>query len=107
MGSKGREKGIDVALAIDALQVGSEGKIDIAVLVTADSDHVPLVRALMERGVRVMIIFFDYEREGRHFTASEYLLKTCNYAMDFCSLESDKTYKDTFKWVFRQPDDEL
>jgi uncharacterized LabA/DUF88 family protein len=40
------EKGTDVALAIDALQVGIDGKIDIAVLVTGDGDFVPLVRAL-------------------------------------------------------------
>ena len=30
------EKGTDVALAVDALQVGLDGKIDIAVLVTGD-----------------------------------------------------------------------
>ena len=38
------EKGTDVALAVDALQVGIDGKIDIAVLVTGDGDFVPLVR---------------------------------------------------------------
>lgn len=35
------EMGSDVALAIDAMQVGLEGKIDIAVLVSGDGDFVP------------------------------------------------------------------
>jgi uncharacterized LabA/DUF88 family protein len=42
----------DVALAIDAMQVALEGKIDIAVLVTGDGDFVPLVRAIMKQGIR-------------------------------------------------------
>jgi uncharacterized LabA/DUF88 family protein len=49
------EKGIDVALAVDALQVALDGKIDIAVLVSGDGDFVPLVRALNKQGVRVMV----------------------------------------------------
>lgn len=40
------EKGVDVALAIDCLQVGLNDMIDIAVLVTGDGDMVPLVQAL-------------------------------------------------------------
>ncbi len=37
------EKGIDIAMAIETLQIGLEGKIDVAVLVTGDGDFVPLV----------------------------------------------------------------
>jgi len=48
------EKGVDVALAVDALQVGLGGMIDVAVLVTGDGDFVPLVRALNKQGVRVL-----------------------------------------------------
>ena len=40
------EKGIDVALAVDALHVGLSGTIDIAVLVTGDGDFVPSVRVM-------------------------------------------------------------
>src|SRR2546430_5584420 len=35
------EKGVDVALAVDALQVGLGRMIDVAVLVTGDGDFVP------------------------------------------------------------------
>ena len=46
------EKGTDVALAVDALQTGLDGKIDLAVLVTGDGDFVPLVSALNKQGIR-------------------------------------------------------
>jgi uncharacterized LabA/DUF88 family protein len=67
------EKGIDVALAVDALQVGLGGTIDIAVLVTGDGDFVPLVRALNKQGVRVPLrahrevhaAFCDADDSGR------------------------------------------
>ena len=38
MSTSRSEKGADVALAIDALQVGMDGRIDIAALVTGDAD---------------------------------------------------------------------
>jgi uncharacterized LabA/DUF88 family protein len=46
------EKGIDIAMAVDMLQVGLERKIDVAALVTGDGDFVPLVCALMKHGIR-------------------------------------------------------
>src|SRR5438477_5981722 len=49
MSQKLGEKGVDVALAVDALQVGLGQMIDVAVLVTGDGDFVPLVRALNKR----------------------------------------------------------
>ena len=42
MSQKHGEKGVDVALAVDALQVGLGKMIDVAVLVTGDGDFVPL-----------------------------------------------------------------
>ena len=55
------EKGVDVALAVDALQVGLGQMIDVAVLVTGDGDFVPLVRALNKQGVRVLATYFAFE----------------------------------------------
>jgi len=60
----GGEKGSDVALAVDAMQIGLSGKIDIAVLVTGDADFVPLARALMKEGIRVMGAYFEYDDNG-------------------------------------------
>ena len=46
-------------MAVETLQIGLDDKIDIAVLVTGDGDFVPLVRALMKNGVRVVITHFE------------------------------------------------
>jgi len=100
-----REKGVDVALAIGALQIGLEGKIDIAVLVTGDADLVPLARALKKQGIRVMAVYFEYEDgEDRSFI-NERLLSVCNYSLNINSLENDKDFKIGFKALFRKPDD--
>ncbi len=97
------EKGTDVALAVDALQVGLGGKIDIAVLVTGDGDFVPLVRALNKEGVRVLGAYFEFTtKDGKKSFMNERLLTVVNYAVDVNSLDSDKDFKDTFRSLFRK-----
>ena len=94
------EKGVDVALAIDALQVGLEDKIDVAVLVSGDGDLIPLVRALMKQGVRVLAAYFQYEDGGEKQFINERLLAVCNYEMNVNQLETDKDFKATFRALF-------
>ncbi len=97
------EKGTDVALTVDALQVGLGGKIDIAALVTGDGDFVPLVRELMKNGVRVLIVYFDYhDGEDKSF-ANDRLLAAANYELNLSSLETNKEFKTAFRGLFKQP----
>jgi len=95
------EKGVDVAMAVDALQVGLEGHIDIAVLVTGDGDFVPLVRALMKQGIRVAVAYFEYETENSRSFINDRLLTVCNYAININALERDKKYQPMFKSLLR------
>ncbi len=55
------ERGTDVWLALEVLSMALQGKIDVAVLVVADTDYVPLVRKLIALGVRVMLIGWEFE----------------------------------------------
>jgi len=48
------EKGIDTAIATDLLSLAWEGALDIAVLVSGDSDFVPAVERIQERGLKVV-----------------------------------------------------
>lgn len=98
------EKGSDVSLAIDALQIGLEGKIDLAVLVSGDGDLVPLVRALMKQGIRVMAAYFQYEEGEYKSFINERLLAVCNYELNVNQLETDKDFKAIFKSLFRKPE---
>jgi|FLOH01.1.fsa_nt_gi uncharacterized LabA/DUF88 family protein/cold shock CspA family protein len=52
----GKEKGVDVHLALDAFQHCTSRNLDVCVLVTGDSDFVPLVRNLHSYGTRVMVL---------------------------------------------------
>ena len=100
------EKGIDVALAVDALQVGLDGKIDIAVLVTGDGDFVPLVRALNKQGIRVLAAFFQFtDTTGHKCFINERLLNCCNYSVDISALSGSREFKNTFKGLFRTSDE--
>lgn len=98
------EKGADVALAIDAMQIGLEGKLDIVVLVTGDGDFVPLVRALMKQGIRMMAAYFEYDEPGHKSFINERLLAVCNYEVNINQLEHDKNFASTFRSLFRRPD---
>jgi len=98
------EKGVDISLAIDALQVGLEGKIDIAVLVTGDGDFVPLVRALMKNGVRVSTVYFDYKSDKHKSFANERLLSVSNYSLNMNEFEKDRKTQGVFRGLFRQPE---
>ena len=99
------EKGADVALAIDALQIGLDRRIDIATLVTGDGDLIPLARALMKQGVRVMAVYFQYEEGEYKSFINERLLRVCNYALNVNGLEEDKNTKAIFRGLFRKPDE--
>ncbi|HVW16053.1 MAG TPA: NYN domain-containing protein [Mucilaginibacter sp.] len=99
------EKGIDVYMAVETLQVGLDDKIDMAVLVTGDGDFVPLVRALMKNGVRVLIAYFEYEDGANKSFANERLISAANFSININSLETDRDFKAEFKTIFRQPAD--
>ena len=103
MSQKHGEKGVDVALAVDALQVGLGHMIVVAVLVTGDGDFVPLVRALNKQGVRVLAAYFAFEsKEGYKSFINERLLAAVNYAVDIASLASSREHKQDFASLFRK-----
>ena len=101
----GGEKGSDVALAVDAMQIGLSGKIDIAVLVTGDADFVPLARALMKEGIRVMGAYFEYDDNGHKSFINERLAKVCNYTLNINDAQRDRELRALFKGPFRRPDE--
>lgn len=50
-----REKGVDVALAVDLVRLAVKGAYDVAVVMSTDTDLVPAVEAVVELGVRVEV----------------------------------------------------
>lgn len=60
-GGRKEEKGIDVWLALEALELTWMKKYDVLVLITSDGDFVPLIRKVNTLGTRVMVLSWDFE----------------------------------------------
>jgi hypothetical protein len=69
---RGREKGADVALALEAWESAAGGAVNHVVLVTGDAGLVPLITRLRERGTHVTVPVVDAEfRDPRGGTTRE------------------------------------
>ncbi|MBN1213268.1 MAG: NYN domain-containing protein [candidate division Zixibacteria bacterium] len=55
----GRQKGVDVRIAVDMVTYGFKNNYDIAIIVSADSDLVPAVENIKAEGKQVELAFFD------------------------------------------------
>jgi len=56
---RGRQKGVDVHLAVDMIKFASSNVMDTAILVSGDSDLVPAVDLVKSIGKHVEVHFFD------------------------------------------------
>jgi uncharacterized LabA/DUF88 family protein len=100
------EKGVDVALAVDALQAGLDDKVDVVVVVSGDGDFVPLVRALNKQGIRAVAAYFNFtDKTGRKSFINERLFNSCNYRVDIAGLDKDREFQNSFKGLFRTADE--
>jgi len=79
-----QEKGIDVWLSLEALEMALHKTLDVVVLIAGDSDYVPLIRKLNTVGTRVMLRnwdfkYEDFKGETRVTRASQHLLEQATY----------------------------
>lgn len=79
-----QEKGIDVWLSLEALELAPHKALDVVVLIAGDSDYVPLIRKLNTVGTRVMLLnwdfkYEDFKGETRVTRASQQLLEQVTY----------------------------
>ncbi len=79
-----QEKGIDVWLSLEALEMALHKTLDVVVLIAGDSDYVPLIRKLNTVGTRVMLLnwdfkYEDFKGETRVTRASQHLLEQVTY----------------------------
>lgn len=82
--SRREEKGVEIMLSMEALELSFFKQFDVLVLIASDGDYVPLVRKLNSLGTRVLLMSWDFEftdDEGnqRVTKTSSELLKEVNY----------------------------
>lgn len=58
------QKGVDVLLAIDMLKLALKGAIQKIILISSDSDFVPVVRALRDEGMSVILYYYKNEMDN-------------------------------------------
>lgn len=70
-----REKGVDVKIAVDLISLACNGKLDIAVLCSSDSDLQPAIKELRDRGVEVVYLGFETSpNKGLTYTTNRTVL---------------------------------
>lgn len=84
--SRSADKGLNLQLAIEALDMAHRGNLDVLVLVAADGDYSPLVKKVNALGIRVMLISWDFEftnDDGKRMTTktSQDLINEVSYPM--------------------------
>jgi uncharacterized LabA/DUF88 family protein len=93
------EKGIDVWLAIEALELSMLKHFSVVVLFAGDADFVPLARKLTSLGIRVMVIGCDFifmdgcQKEKRTLTSTN-LKRNCTYLVMINELVENLKNKD-------------
>lgn len=104
------QKGVDVNIALDCLEVAFTGQFDVCVLITGDEDFLPLVRKLTGLGKRVLIAYFDFdewedERGKKHrATKCSYKLRNAaSYTLNFNAIVDDANWKNDIKALFFKP----
>lgn len=86
-GSSEREKGVDVWLALEALEQSYYKHYDFVVLLAGDGDYLPLLRKLNAFGIRVILLYWEFEYEDdngedRNTLVSNMLKNEATYPVD-------------------------
>jgi cold shock CspA family protein len=93
------EKGIDVWLALEVLELAVYKRFNVSVLITGDRDFVPLIRKLNTLGTRVMLLGWSFKYtndrgEERATETSQQLLEEVTYPILMSDEIDDRTRKN-------------
>jgi uncharacterized LabA/DUF88 family protein len=72
------QKGVDTLFTMDLFDVSRDRSIETFLLVTCDTDFVPILNKLRELGIKIVLFYFsDFERKSR-FSMSNHILTACD-----------------------------
>ena len=72
------EKGVDTLFTIDLLKLKEKYGIKTAILLTCDTDFVPVIKAAKEEGTRVILYYYTDNKNKTRFSLSYYLANVCD-----------------------------
>lgn len=106
------QKGVDVNIALDCLDLAHGDRYDVAVLFTGDEDFVPLVRKVTSLGKRVLVAHFQIDswkgengvnQNGTY--VSRKLNDVASYTLNLNLLVKDPDWKNDVRALFFKPKD--
>lgn len=98
-GNTFEEKGIDVWLALEAYERALLKDFDVLVLIASDGDYAPLVNKLTSRGIRVMVLSWDFaytNENGKEMVTrtSQELLEEAPYPVPMHEIIDNRVHRN-------------
>jgi uncharacterized LabA/DUF88 family protein len=78
IGNEYHQKGVDTLITMDLLKCAFEHQSDNFIIITADTDFVPVIKEVKEKGIK--IILYCLQNRNRKFFLSNHLLDICDQA---------------------------
>jgi len=72
------QKGVDTLITMDLLNTLSEKKIKTIIILTCDTDFVPILNKLRENGIKVILCYFSDRIRKSKFSMSNNLFTACS-----------------------------
>ena len=72
------QKGVDTLLTMDLLSLCSTKDIRTIIILTSDTDFVPLLNEIRKKGIRVILYYYNDFIRGSKFSMSNHLLTACD-----------------------------
>lgn len=74
-----QQKGVDTLLTMDLMKLqNNKDKVKAAVLLTSDTDFVPVLNDLMDTGIGIYLYYYNDFKRSSQFSMSNHLLTACN-----------------------------
>ena len=77
IGNTYNQKGVDTLITIDLSRIPKKENIEKVILLSSDTDFVPLINDLKEDGIEVILAYFTDKRRKSAFSLSNHLWKAC------------------------------
>jgi uncharacterized LabA/DUF88 family protein len=95
-----KEKGVDVALALEAYDLAVAKRLDVVVLIASDGDFLPLLRKLASIGTRVILLYWEFEMEDGGTYVSKALVNEAAYPIAMHKVIDDPDPKFDIETLF-------
>jgi uncharacterized LabA/DUF88 family protein len=71
------QKGVDTLITMDLMTIPAQKSIKTIILVSCDTDFVPILKQIQEKGLKVILFYYNDFIRGSTFSMSNHILDTC------------------------------